>query len=182
VVDDQDQRVLVGAGAQQLQPDRPLRAQVERRRRELRRARVGVGAVDRVEVERVVAGDDLDGALAGPVGVHGAQDGVAPQEAAQRRAERGGVERPGHADEEADVVGGALGERAVVQPHALLRVGQGGGAAGLARGGASGAGSAPVRRESCLRHHPPHQFAPQSSSMRRRRRPLVHASALSSSA
>ncbi|OLT10987.1 hypothetical protein BJF79_24925 [Actinomadura sp. CNU-125] len=80
---------------------------------------------------------------------------MAADEGAEGLPEGAGVEGAVHADEEADVVGGAVRERPVVQPHALLRVGKGGGSVVTAGGEAVRAGA-----EAGLRHHPPHQFAP----------------------
>ncbi|CNF96427.1 Uncharacterised protein [Mycobacterium tuberculosis] len=189
VVDHEDERVVVLPEPEQLQPYRPLRAQVEGRRRQLRRPRLGVLARDGREVDRVVLADDLhrpvldgvsgavrirfpgrDGSRARlrRVRVRGAEDGVAADQPAQRVPQRVRVEPPLHADEQADVVGGAVRERAVVQPHALLRVGQRRRSVRSAGGDPGIAGSQPGPG-----HHPPHQFAPP----RRRRphaRPLVH--------
>ncbi|GAA3410856.1 hypothetical protein GCM10018952_17110 [Streptosporangium vulgare] len=123
---DEDQGVPVIAEPEQLQPDRPLGAQVEGERREPRGVRLGVrlGAVAHRQVEGVVGDDVLERRPLVVLAVDGAQHHVPAQEGAQRLAERLGVERARHAHQQAHVVGGAGGERPVVQPHALLRVGQ----------------------------------------------------------
>ncbi|SPT57631.1 Uncharacterised protein [Actinomadura madurae] len=153
VVHDEDQRVLLVVEPEQLQPDRPLVAQRERRRREFRRPRLGVVARDRREAQGVVIGDDLDGAVLS-LGIDRPEHGVPADQSTQRLPQRIGVERPRHAHEQADVVGRAVRKRTVVQPHALLRVGE-----GRRPVRASGGEPRDVRAEPGLRHHPPHQFA-----------------------